>query len=81
MLGPQTIQSLNAYSTHTRLLSVASLVKLWLDESCRTCWRNYVLDNIFEHCANPATPTRSLNLSVTLRRAVAKTSIGESEFK
>jgi hypothetical protein len=32
MLGQQTIRSPNAYSAHTRLLSVASLVRVWLEE-------------------------------------------------
>lgn len=32
MLGQQPARSPNAYSAHTRLLSVASLVRLWLVE-------------------------------------------------
>ncbi|KAF8607539.1 hypothetical protein BDV93DRAFT_271684 [Ceratobasidium sp. AG-I] len=32
MLGQQPVRSPNAYSAHTRLLSVASLVRIWLEE-------------------------------------------------
>ncbi|EUC66540.1 PPR domain protein [Rhizoctonia solani AG-3 Rhs1AP] len=77
MLGSQTTRSLNAYSTQIRLLSVASLVKLWLHESCRICWKTCALDNALEHCINSAAPARPLNHPVTFRRAVAKVRLGE----
>ncbi|CAE6465490.1 unnamed protein product [Rhizoctonia solani] len=77
MLGSQTIHPLNAYSTHTRLLGIASLVKLWLDNSCKICGRNYILDNVFEHRANSTMPAQPLSPSMRFRQAIVKTCLGE----
>jgi hypothetical protein len=79
MVGPQTIHSLNAHSTHTHILGVTSLVRLWLKECCRSCWKNYVLQNVSEYGPNSHIPMQPLNSSMRLNRAVTRTHLGLGE--